>query len=133
MKVSESANDKKRLEEVRERFEQWRGSRNKRGRIPDALWQAAATLYPAYSLHQISKILHLNHTKLKQCIHEQQAVSSLPVAPAAFVELGLSDAVTHCECIVEMQHQDGAQMRVQVKSGGRPDLMKLVRQFWSRP
>jgi len=132
MKVSECANDERQLEEVRERFEQWRDSRNKRGRIPDALWQAAATLYPAYSLHQISRTLHLNHTKLKQCIHEQQTVSSLPPVPA-FIELGLSDAVTPCECIVEMQHRDGARMRVQVKGGGRPDLMKLVRQFWGRP
>jgi site-specific DNA-cytosine methylase len=133
MKVSKCANDERRLEEVRERFEQWRDSRNKRGRIPDALWQAAATLHPAYSLHQISKSLHLNHTKLRQCIHEQQAVSSLPATPAAFIDLGLSDAITPCECIVEMQHQDGAQMRVQVKGGGRLDLMKLIRQFWSRP
>jgi hypothetical protein len=133
MKVSKCANDERRLEEVRERFEQWRDSRNKRGRIPDALWQAAATLHPAYSLHQISKSLHLNHTKLRQCIHEQQAVSSLPATPAAFIDLGLSDAITPCECIVEMQHQDGARMRIQVKGGGRPDLMKLVRQFWSRP
>jgi len=134
MKASESANDKRRLEEVQERFDQWRHSRNKRGRIPDALWQAAATLYPVYSLHQIAKTLHLNHTKLKQYVHEQQAVSSLPATPAAFIDLGLTDAlITPCECIVEMQHHNGARMRVQVKGQNELDLMKLIRQFWSRP
>ena len=133
MKVSQSANDKRRLEEVRERFEEWRDSRDKRGRIPDALWQAAATLYPAYSLHKIAKALHLNQSKLKQCVHEQQAVSSLPAAPAAFIDLGVSDVLTPCECIVEMQHQNGARMRVQVKGQNELDLMKLIRQFWSRP
>ncbi len=133
MKVSESANDKRHLEEVQERFREWRASRDKRGRIPDALWQAAATLYPAYSLHQIAKALHLNHTKLKQYVHEQQAVSSLPAAPAAFIDLGFSDVLTPCECTVEMQHQNGARMRVQVKGQNELDLMKLIRQFWSRP
>jgi len=134
MKVSHSANDKRRLEEVRERFAQWRDSREKRGRIPDGLWQAALTLYPAYSVNQIAQALHLNHTKLKQHIHEQRAVSSLPAAPAAFIDLGVSDALlTPCECIVEMQHQNGARMRVQVKGQNELDLMKLIGQFWSRP
>jgi len=134
MKTPESPNDQRRLEEVRERFVQWRDSRDKRGRIPDALWEAATTLYPAYSVHQIAQALHLNHRKLKQRIHEQQAVSSLPAPPAAFIDLGVSDAlITPCESIVEMQHQNGARMRVQVKGQNELDLMKLVRQFWSRP
>ena len=134
MKVPKSANDKRRLEEIRERFDQWRHNRNKRGRIPDALWQGAATLYPAYSLHQIAKALHLNQSKLKQYVHEQQGVSSLPATPAAFIDLGISDAlITPCESIVEMQHQNGARMRIQVKGQNELDLMKLIRQFWNRP
>ena len=134
MKTPESPNDQRRLEEVRERFVQWRDSRDKRGRIPDALWEAATTLYPAYSVHQIAQALHLNHRKLKQRIHEQQAVSSLPAAPPAFIDLGVSDAlITPCESIVEMQHQNGARMRVQVKGQSELDLMKLAGQFWSRP
>ena len=119
------------LDEVRAQFEQWRHSRDKREAIPEALWKAAASLYPAHSLHRISSALRLNHTQLKQRIHEQQAVA-LPAVPA-FIELGISDAATPCECNVEMQHRDGAQMRIQFKGGSRPDLMKLARLFWSRP
>ena len=124
MKTPESPTDQRRLEEVRERFEQWRDSRDKRGRIPDALWEAAATLYPAYSVHQIAKALHLNHRKLRQRIHEQQAVPSLPTAAPAFIDLGVSDVLTPCECTVEMQHQNGARMRVQVKGRSELDLRK---------
>ncbi|WP_373498739.1 hypothetical protein [Desulfococcus sp.] len=43
------------LENVRAQFKQWRRSRGKRRAIPEFLWVSAASLYPEYSLHRISK------------------------------------------------------------------------------
>jgi len=39
----------KRLDEVQKKFKQWRNSPDRRKAIPKALWEAAASLYPAYS------------------------------------------------------------------------------------
>lgn len=57
------------LEEVRALFEHWRQNRKKRGPLPESLWEAAASLYPSYSLYRIAKTLHLNHTKLKHTLY----------------------------------------------------------------
>ena len=71
------------------------------------MWQAAAVLYPICYHHQIAKTLHLNHTKLRLYVHEQQAVSFLPTTSDGFSALGLTDAlISHYKCTVEMQHQE---------------------------
>ena len=117
------------LDEIRAQFEQWRHSRDKRKAIPGALWEAAASLYPTYSLHRISKELRLNHTKLK---HYVQGLSpDLSVPTASFIELGFAKPAPACQYMVEMQHQNGARMTMQVTDSR--DLMKLARLFRSRP
>ena len=129
MKTSDGPTDKRRLEEVRERFAQWRDSRDNRGRIPDALWEAATTLYPAYSVHQIAKALHLNHTKLK---HYVQDISPNPSVPtASFIEPGLPKPTLPFRGIIEMQHQNGARMTMQITDSH--DLANITQQFWSQP
>ena len=81
------------LDEVRAQFEKWRHRRDKRNAISDALWSAAASLYPAYSLYQISRALRLNYTKLKQHVQGHSSNRSIPTA-AAFIELwGFGDVV----------------------------------------
>ena len=117
-----------RLEEVRQQFEQWRHGRTKRGGIPDSLLQAAASLYPAYSIHCISKTLRLNHTRLKQYL--QQATPDLPMTTADhFVEFDFSIHTSRCN--VEMQHFAGSKMIIQGVNSG--DLLKLARLFWKQP
>ncbi len=117
------------LDKVCAQFEQWRHSRDKRKAIPEALWEAAASLYPDYSLHRISKALRLNHTKLKDYV--KAASPDLSIQTASFIELGFARPESSCRCIVEMQHQNGARMTIQVTES--QDMMKLARLFWSRP
>ncbi|MBW1867303.1 MAG: hypothetical protein JRE58_09810 [Deltaproteobacteria bacterium] len=118
-----------RLDEVRIQFEQWRNSRDKRKAIPEALWDAAASLYPAQSLHQISKALRLNHTKLKHYVQGPSPELSMPAA--SFIEVDLAGPASPCKGIAEMRHQNGDMMTMQVMDSR--DLMKLARLFWSRP
>jgi transposase-like protein len=56
------------LEEVQQQFQLWRKTKTGRGRIPASLWQAATEVFyiGGYSLHKISKTLHLNYTAFKQ-------------------------------------------------------------------
>jgi len=116
------------LEDVRERFERWRRNREKRSPIPETLWEAAASLYPEHSLHEISKALRLNHTKLK---HYAMKVSSSPPMAAGqhFIQLGL--APPGSRYVIDMQHQNGSRMTI--NGADHPDLMKLAGLFWSRP
>jgi len=117
------------LDEVREKFKQWRNSRDRGKAIPEALWKAAASLYPAYSLHRISKALSLNHTKLK---HYVQNISPNPSVPtASFIELDVAQAPLPFKGIIEMQHQNGARMTIQIADSS--DLINITQQFWSQP
>lgn len=59
---------KSKLEKVRERFDDWRATRLKLGKIPEELWEAAIGLYPEYSICKIAETLRLNHGKLKKRI-----------------------------------------------------------------
>ena len=119
------------LEEVQAQFEQWRRSRGKRRPIPASLWEAASSLYPAYSLHRISRTLGLNHTKLKHYVQEQSPDLTM-TAGEAFIELGFAAGpAPNRPCVIEMRHRDGSCMSVW--DANSRDLMTLARLFWSRP
>jgi len=121
------------LEEIRDQFEHWRRSREKRSVIPDALWQAAILLFPKYSFCQISKALRLNYTDLKHRIEARRSTFEQSVVPEpAFVELGLSGPIHPAECIVEMEDQKGAKMRMHFKGEAGLDLLELGKAFWRK-
>jgi hypothetical protein len=116
------------LEEVRALFENWRQNRKKLAPIPETLWEAAAALYPSYSLHRIAKTLHLNHTKLKHYARPEPSMQSRAAAED-FIELD-SPACAH-QSTVDMQHVNGSRMRVE--NAGSVEVIELARLFWSRP
>ena len=121
------------LEEVRDQFEHWRRSREKRSVIPDALWQAAILLFPKYSFCQISKALRLNYTDLKHRVEARRSTFEQSAVPEpAFVELGLSGPIHPAECLVEMEDQKGAKMRMHFKGEAGLDLLELGKAFWRK-
>ena len=121
------------LDEIREQFGTWRKTREKRTPIPDALWEAAVSLSSRYSLYQISKALRLNYNDLKCHIQTSpSSLQSLPVIDPAFIELGLKAPMLPAECIVEMEDQNGAKMRMCFKGEAGLDLLELGKVFWGR-
>ena len=54
------------LEEAEEAFEQWRASREKRGRIPERLWSLAAEAAASDGTHRVARRLRLNPSRLKE-------------------------------------------------------------------
>jgi hypothetical protein len=128
-----TSNEQSALDRVRQQFEYWRSTREKRCPIPGNLWGAAQSLYPEYSLYHISKALRLNYTDLKGRI-ELKGSPSLPSTtnPAEFIELGINPAMATSECFVEMEDSFGAKMSMQYKGGAGPDLLELCRLFWGR-
>ncbi|MGD9229082.1 MAG: hypothetical protein PVF26_21445 [Desulfobacterales bacterium] len=119
------------LDQVREQFEHWRRTREKKGAIPEALWEAAVSLNSDYSLCKIAKALHLGYYDLKKRI-KQESFSPSSDNRASFVELDLSGHLYNAECIVEMKDKKGATMRMYFKGKAGIDLLELGKTFWNK-
>ena len=113
------------LEEVQKQFKNWRRRRkNRRAQIPPILWEAAVSLSGQYSVHEISKCLHLNHTALRDRI-VGEAIK--PQAPA-FVELDMIPShAAVSECIIEMEKAN-ARMKIILK-GNYPNIVGISKAF----
>jgi len=133
MKFTEFSSKNSTLEEIREQFETWRKTREKRTTIPDVLWEAAVSLCPRYSLCQVSKALRLNYSDLKLRVQASQSfLQSSPVIDPAFIDLGLKNPIFPAECTIEMEDQNGAKMRMYFKGEAGLDLLELGKVFWSK-
>ncbi len=121
------------LEVVRNQFETWRKERPCRGRIPEALWEAAVGLCWEHSICEVSRTLRLNYYGLKNRVTRARdrspAVGQSP--DFRFVRLNLGEAIAASECLVEMEAPNGARMRMSFKGGARDfDPVELSRVFW---
>ena len=114
MALPAPGNKKLTLDRVGEQFGHWRRTREKKGAIPEALWEAAVSLHSDYSLCQISKVLRLGYNDLKRRVQAQKS-NFTSHSDASFIELGISDPMYSAECIVEMKDQKGATMRMYFK------------------
>ena len=130
MEIPSLADQKPTVEQVRDQFEQWRNTREKRTDIPTELWQAAISLAEHTSVYQISKALRLNYTDLRHRV-EAQRDRALPPAVngSAFIELGSSQLPATSECIVEMEDKQGLKMRMCFKGEIGFDLLELGKAF----
>ncbi len=121
------------LEIVRHQFEAWRKRRRCRGRIPEALWQAAADLCREHSICEVSRSLRLNYNGLKN--HVPKARDMGPTvgqhSDLGFVKLDLGTPITPSECLVEMEAPNGSKMRMSFRGVMRDvDPVELSRTFW---
>jgi hypothetical protein len=115
------------LEQVRERFEEWRATREKRGRVPEELWDAAVDLTDRHSICVVSKTLRLDFNGLKQRVHKKRHG-----AETGFIAFDLRPVSDEAECTIEMERPDGARMRVRLRGSAGLDLAQMLRGFWSR-
>jgi hypothetical protein len=113
----------------RDCFRDWRRTRNRGTRIPDALWKLAARLAAAHGLARTASVLKLDYYALKKRVDSRNA-ETRPLA-AAFIELTAPSVGQTAECVIELEDGVGARMRVQLKGYDAPDLRALSRSFWS--
>ena len=118
------------IEEVRQRFEQWRKSRKHRTPIPESLWEGAVGLCTDHSIYRISKSLRLDYNVLKKRVCYSHS-ASLPesVTSAAFVELDLKASAPEVECLVEREDKDGAKMKMHIKGRLCLDPLEFMKAF----
>jgi hypothetical protein len=122
-----------RLEAGRRRFERWRRTRRGHSRIPEPLWTSAVKLAGAYGLCRTARTLGLDYNALKRRFASadphaspgQKAARQKPAGQAtatAFVELVPAERAGSPECLVELEHPQGAKMRIHLKGAEVLDL-----------
>ncbi|MCP4405238.1 MAG: hypothetical protein GY801_49055 [bacterium] len=117
------------LETVKQEFKQWRASRKHRSRIPDELWDAAASLSGQYSVHYISRSLGVNHSALRDRITARSMVENREIQ-TCFFELPPPQPAPIVGCLIEMENSHGDKMRMHFTGEASFDLLALGQDFW---
>ncbi|MBT3487906.1 MAG: hypothetical protein HOA72_23640 [Desulfobacula sp.] len=116
------------LPEVQSMFATWRKNKQHRNRIPDYLWEAAASLVPAYSIHKVVIALSLSHRGLKNRVEANKAKIEANI-PSGFIPIDIPQQHS-VESIIEMAHKNGNKMRMHLKGMGEVNLHAFVESFW---
>ena len=127
--TDEKENPKLTLEKAQDQFAIWRKTRKKRGSIPEKLWNVAISLSESYTVHQISKGLHLNHTVLKDRVEAMRMMPSEDPTQPTFIEL---PPMGSGEVSLELEHKTGDKMKIHVKGHTDINLVLLTQTFWSQ-
>ena len=120
------------LEAVLRQFEHWRAGKQRGERIPKQLWQAAASLYPRYSVNKIARSLRLDGADLRNYVpldrnnrrskrREMPQFMSLPVAPSG----GLAD------CRIKVTDGRRVHVSIRLKGAGVDSVVQVLRELWS--
>ncbi len=129
MLVSEDRQAENALRDLIARFEDWRQNRSTPyERIPQTLWEQAASLSTVLPVSRVAKALRLSHNDLKKHRETYRATRpSAPTPPALhFVELaGFGTGQGYA---IELQRPDGARMQIQCPEPPAP-LSQWVRLF----
>ena len=119
------------LEEVKQKFAEWRENKTGRERIPDSLWSTATDLFHSFGLtvNKIARSLRLNYSALKTHIAEKSSVilKSTEETSATFVELPTPQG--YSDCVIEMENQSGVKMRMCFRGHVDPVAVELGRHF----
>ena len=127
--TNEKANPKLTLEKAQDQFAAWRKTRKKRGSIPEKLWNVATSLTEFYTVHQISKGLHLNHTVLKDRVEATRMMPSEKPTQPTFIEL---PPMASGEVSLDLENKAGGKMKIHVKGHTDINLVLLTQAFWSQ-
>jgi hypothetical protein len=120
------------LKQAAARWAQWRSTRERGARIPEALWRSAVGLAARYGVSKTATMLKLGYYELKKRLDAEaprRRQHGQADAAQAFVELAPPTSATPGRCVIECQKASGASMRIEL-CGALPDLAALSRSFW---
>ncbi len=119
------------LTDVKLQFKTWREIRKQKSRIPDELWTAAVSLSDRYSIHHISKALHVNHTSLRDRVSACK-INRNQETHSCFIELPALQSPPVFESMVELENRFGDKVRMHFSGGVGLDLLALSQNFWEK-
>ena len=118
------------LEQLRLRFEEFRGTRTGRTRLPEILWQEAAKAARRFGVNTVAHELHLDWSKLKRkMLKQDQPKVSRNKTPPTFIELIGATPGGLTSCLVEMESAQGGKLRLDLKAIATSELAGLIRAF----
>src|SRR3954471_14866003 len=122
-----------RVDEVRERFAEWKRTRAKKARIPDELWDAAVAVARRNGVNRTAQTLHLDGGKLmrRMVAAGSESERKSEDAPTAFTEFVSSQPDVRLECVVEAERPGVGPVRVQLKAVTMREVAELSRALLS--
>ncbi len=113
------------IERVRNQFEEWRADKgNRRDRIPERLWSAAAAAAQRHGVHAVSRAVRLEHSALRR---RMQAARDVANDAPAFIEM--NNAADSVGCIIELEKCNGTRMRICVQDAAAVDWFRMKEAF----
>lgn len=126
-----------RIEQLRQRIEEWRRTRPGRCRMPEPLWAAAVAAAREHGLYATSQGLRVSYDSLKTRMGARRGgpAAAKPPAATTFVEIGnpLPFVSGTSGASVELTTGDGAKLAIRLAAGDTLDVVGLAREFWGRP
>jgi hypothetical protein len=138
-----SASHREDVEQLVRRFAEFRSTHAVRSRLPEELWAAAAKLARRDGIEATALALDVDRPSLQKWtdrfepgaqprarrrVRQRRAGRTVSAAPA-FVELLAQTAGAAPSCLVEVESQRGAKMRLELKGIPTSTLAELIRAF----
>ena len=126
------------LEELRRRFEEFRSQHQRRTRLPEELWRAAAEIAGRRGMNLVCRCLRLDSNSLKKWMGKSAngprgrqvgRKRSAMTPTATFMELLTPATSVAASCVVEVESQRGAKLRLELKGIQPSELAELIRVF----
>ena len=115
---------------LQEQFKRWRAGRRRSQRIPSELWEASTKLCKTYSIHRVSRWLHLNYMALRKRASRRSTPRSCR-PKANFVEWSLPSGslpgISTAEYVVEVPGPEDAAQRIHVRGASISEVAALAR------
>ena len=123
------------LEQVRQRFRNWRENRKRGEHIPPVLWAAAVRMARDHGLERIAGELRVDSFSLKRRLERagNAVAPGRPLIDTQFVELFSALAPAIPECVIEMENRHSGKMRIELSGNGVTGLAGLCSAFWGAP
>jgi transposase-like protein len=138
-----SVNHREDVEQLGQRFTKFRSTHPVRSRLPEELWAAAAKLARRDGIEATALALDVDRPSLQKWTDRfepgaqprlrrqarQRRTGRTVSAPPAFVELLAQPTGAAPSCLVEVESQRGAKLRLELKGIPANTLAELIRAF----
>jgi hypothetical protein len=126
------------VEELRRRFEEFRSQHQRRTRLPEELWRAAAEIAGRRGMNVVCRCLGLDSNSLKKWMGKGvngprpthvRKNRSVMTPTATFMELLTPATGVAASCIVEVESQSGGKLRLELKGIATSEIAQLINGF----
>ncbi len=136
--AAEAVSDREDVEQLRQRFVEFRQAHAVRSRLPEELWTAAAKLARRNGITATARALGLDRPSLqkwtdrlepRRSIQARKPPRRQPRSAPAFVELLAGSTGTRNSCLVEVESRQGGKLRLELRDIAPSQLAELIRSF----